>query len=439
MALIVYINVPGYGLGDINFAHKLSELLQRRYGSSHEIIKIYQCLRRSERAAVLEAMGFIEKQRWIDGRRDDVAIDMVFEGPIYGQESIDWLMPKRRTKPPHLMLSEYDWQQSCGDCVSKHFTPVKVTTGFAKESLGVLRSLPDVAEYKVDDTANSAVGLSYCKTHVGRLRYFINLCYRQRALEQKVCVHLAFGKRSSVPNCIEYLGDFFKRLDIRTLEFNEKDLGFDQNVSFERMVEIIQAVQREHSAHDHRTHITILMPSLPPEVYRRISEYAGSLVAKTGDQSFVEALELGKVVSYELYTQTVGMELLSHKAAFHKNYMARMREMLTDGAYELLYQLNLPDDKVLESVSNDAIIPLLADRRLMQEISFANRALVVGCDMAAKLFNRVDRLLVDLSPRAVPLGNRYAISFGGGAGGGSVEPIESSEALFAMSGITVRI
>ncbi|MDF1761412.1 MAG: hypothetical protein P1U40_12840 [Coxiellaceae bacterium] len=408
MAIVVYLNVPTYGYGDIYFAHKIAELLQRRYPAPQQVIKMYECKRNRERVSHLEHLGFISKSQWLSHRPDGLDLDMVVECPMYGHESLNWLVDSDDT-PPHVMISEYSWHASVGKVLSTKLRPIRLKTGFAKDEMGVIAShgsrIADaagagiiVAEKTLQD---DSIGISYCKGYVGRLRYTINHCKQMLANKQPMVMQLAFGNRSSVPNCLEYLAPFFAKHNCGVNEVAISDYGIDESSSFEEIIGVLEHIKELPKTETTKHYYTaILMPSLPSRVFKQLRDYAGSLEADTGDQSFIEGLEAGKVICYELSMETIGKLQFSHKANLRRLYLERMQERLSADACHLLQLLNVDDEDIIASVDDDAIIALLARSELMAEISKANQALVVDHDLSANLFRITDKLLTVARVRA---------------------------------------
>ena len=408
MAIVVFLNVPTYGYGDIYFAHKIAELLEQRYPAPQQVIKIYECRRNRERVSHLERLGFISKMQWLSCRPEGLDLDMVVECPMYGHESLNWLVDSD-DMPPHVMMSEYSWHASVGKVMSTKLRPIKLKTGFAKHEIGVIVThgsrIADAAgagEMVAEKTLqDDSIGVSYCKGFVGRLRYTINHCKQMIANKQPMVMQLAFGNRASVLNCLEYLTPFFAKHDCGVSEVAISDYGIDESSSFEEIIAVLEHIKQLPKTETTKHYYTaILMPSLPSRVFKQLRDYAGSLEADTGDQSFIEGLEAGKVICYETSMETIGKLRFSHKADLRRLYLERMQERLSVEAFRLLQLLNVDDEDIIASVGDDAIIALLARPELMAEISKANQALVADHDLSANLFCITDNLLTVARVRA---------------------------------------
>ncbi|MDF1655677.1 MAG: hypothetical protein P1U34_11250 [Coxiellaceae bacterium] len=407
VAIVVYLDVPTYGLGDVYFAHKIAEMLQRKYPAPQQVIKIYQCNRNVDREAHLKRLGFIAKADWLHTRPIDFELDMVVECPMYGQSSLDWLVDLE-DMPPHLMISEYSWDASVGKVCSERLRPIKLKTGFAHDEIGVIAAPRAelsgagvggaIAEEK--QPYDDSVGVSYCKGHVGRLRYTVNHFKHMLARREKIAIQLAFGNRSSVPNCLEYLGPFFEKHGYRTKEFLISDYGIDNTSSFEEIVETLNDIKRSvREESDCLQYITILMPSLPTDIFKQLRAYAGSVEADTGDQSFIEGLEAGKVICYEAPIETIGTRNFSHKADLRRLYLECMKEALSADAYRLLQLVNVSDEDIISSVDDMTLVDYFSRVELMDEISAANKILVAKHDLSKELFQVTDEWLLPANVR----------------------------------------
>lgn len=416
--IVVYLDVPEFGMGDIGFAQKLANAVKKRYPRQN-VVKVYSIKSLDDpRVDMLEGSGFVSYERFIKNE----PVDLLLEGPVYDRTKLDKFITPGR-KLPHIKLSEYSFSSSSSIGRQKALATVAyvLRTGLADDELGVLLDDAGPREEKASDEDTlpeldiPLCGFSYGVTAVGsggdqlrdRYRYCRDhMLYTQLRLpQQRVHVRLDFNitmpllkDMMSAAMNDKVLGHIYRFNSSRRRHGGTKrnisvvDLtrALSQTSTYTDVFQAINAEVDRVSRIPKKHYVSFVLPRLNTDVFKKLQLSAGDLVFVTGDQSFVEALQAGKIVSYECQ---------SWKMALLKNYLKQMKRCLSADAYRLVELLNKQNVDFYTFTYRDELSALFLRRDLLEEIKRENRRFVEAKDLAKNVFRITDKLMLPVKVR----------------------------------------
>lgn len=384
--IVVYVDVPTDGLGDVSLSDKVARSLAERY-PDQKIVKLYSYDQPiGARVRIIEEKGFIERSSWerqMRLHRIRPQVDMLLECSIYGKKSVKSLAFGAKNIP-HVKINEYSWLRGCVQRHDDGFETFKLRPGLGSDEIGVY--IPENVPQQEKAHRDNSLGMSYVH------EFWITMSYMHNHLQyclkrQQSGFHLAFdfaGWRVKEAN--KLMRRQAKRVGykLRDIDMAAQPYNLSQSSSYDEVLAAIDKVKQRYS--ERRVYVSLIMPYLSGAVFRRLQAHTGPMVATTGDHSTTDAWMQGKVVNFEWRLS---------KAPFYKHYLKRMKSRLSSSAYQCLLALNTPDEQVSrrEAPSRPKLRRLLTDANL-EEISKASAAVVREKHMMLAVNGLTDKLIL---------------------------------------------
>ena len=426
MAIIFFTARHFDGSGDIVHTVKIADFLQkqlRKNGYTDNIIIVVPDLMEGSKGVnhkeitdrfVAAFNPLIKVQTMSMFKKSDLKVDCYIEAALLNRSSfnkedeqmIDIL--RNATDVPYIFMPEY----------GNDLTPqgkIKIPSGFNKKNRGEVGVFPNqklldatqdtiisqkvikeafdeldhkIKRYLAPQTGSSDEYLQYRETHGLSYQYshehikdyvsYIKVngqdvldLTKRAPIDFFLSEHIVFSETSGLSQDIICLGDDIecKKNALRRAIPELTKSGYTDIVFLNMDNGEEEALYSNVSSQKSKCYRVLYSASLPFTTMQSLPLLSDDLVGTTGDNSFVEAMSAGKLISYEC---------ASHKKEFAFGYLGRVKEMATNPSVYLLAEqlMKIPSGIRLVPHNQELLKQLLQDKAITAELKNINRTLI---------------------------------------------------------------